>query len=147
MWICSNAYSLLRALVPLWCILQILFNYFIFRKSQGIELKSNLLCATNLYRNLFHKYFLRQNDILDSGIKEQVYLSLKSMRSLRSSYICGRENQNNVTFYPYKWNLRKWWRKFNPFHATGLFLYPLETENLGFYNIFSGYRKRWHEMG
>ena len=146
MWICSNAYSLLRALVPLWCILQILFNYFIFRKSQGIELKSNLLCATNLYRNLFHKYFLRQNDILDSGIKEQVYLSLKSMRSLRSSYICGRENQNNVTFYPYKWNLRKW-RKFNPFHATGLFLYPLETENLGFYNVFSGYRKRWHEMG
>ena len=123
MWICSNAYSLLRALVPL-CFLQILFNYFIFRKSQGIELKSNLLCATNLYRNLFHKYFLRQNDILDSGIKEQVYLSLKSMRSLRSSYICGRENQNNVTFYPYKWNLRKWWRKFNPFHATGLFLYP-----------------------
>ena len=147
MWICSNAYSLLRALVPLWCILQILFNYFIFRKSQGIELKSNLLCATNLYRNLFHKYFLRQNDILDSGIKEQVYLSLKSMRSLRSSYICGRANQNNVTFYPYKWNLRKWWRKFNPFHATGLFLYPLETENLGFYNVFSGYRKRWHEMG
>ena len=146
MWICSNAYSLLRALVPLWCILQILFNYFIFRKSQGIELKSNLLCATNLYRNLFHKYFLRQNDILDSGIKGQVYLSLKSMRSLRSSYICGRENQNNVTFYPYKWNLRKWWRKFNPFHATGLFLYPLETENLGFY-VFSGYRKRWHEMG
>ena len=29
------------------------------------------------------------------------------------------------------------------FHATGLFLYPLKTsENLSFFDVFSGYRKR-----
>ena len=31
---------------------------------------------------------------------------------------------------------------FNPFHATGLFLYPLKTENQRFSDVFSGYRKR-----
>ena len=32
---------------------------------------------------------------------------------------------------------------FNPFHATGLFLYPLKIwENLWFSDIFRGYRKR-----
>ena len=37
--------------------------------------------------------------------------------------------------------------QFNPFHATGLFLYPLKTENQKFY-VFRGYRKRqWHEIG
>ena len=31
----------------------------------------------------------------------------------------------------------------NPFHATGLFLYPLKTsETLWFSNVFRGYRKR-----
>ena len=30
----------------------------------------------------------------------------------------------------------------NPFHATGLFLYPLKTENLYFFHIFRGYKKR-----
>ena len=31
----------------------------------------------------------------------------------------------------------------NPFHATGLFLYPLETsENLSLSDDFRGYRKR-----
>ena len=37
----------------------------------------------------------------------------------------------------------------NPFHATGIFLYPLKTsENLWFSDIFKGYRKKlWHEMG
>ena len=32
---------------------------------------------------------------------------------------------------------------FNPFHATGLFLYPLKTsENQRFSDVFRGYRKR-----
>ena len=32
---------------------------------------------------------------------------------------------------------------FNPFHANGLFLYPLKkSENLWFSNVFRGYRKR-----
>ena len=32
---------------------------------------------------------------------------------------------------------------FNPFHATGLFLYPLETsENQRFSGVFRGSRKR-----
>ena len=32
---------------------------------------------------------------------------------------------------------------FNPFHAIGLFLYPLKTsENLRFFDVFRGYRKR-----
>ena len=37
---------------------------------------------------------------------------------------------------------------FNPFYATGLFLYPLKTsENQKFSDVFMGYRKRpWHEM-
>ena len=30
----------------------------------------------------------------------------------------------------------------NPFHATGLFLYPLKTENQKFSDVFRGYRKR-----
>ena len=38
----------------------------------------------------------------------------------------------------------------NPFPATGLFLYPLKTsQNLCFFNIFRGYRKRpveWNEL-
>ena len=33
--------------------------------------------------------------------------------------------------------------RFNPLHATGLFLYPLKTlENLCFCDLFRGYRKR-----
>ena len=37
----------------------------------------------------------------------------------------------------------------NPFHATGLFRYPLKTsENLWFSDIFrSVERDQWHEMG
>ena len=36
----------------------------------------------------------------------------------------------------------------NPFHATGLFLHPLKTENFWFSDVFRGYRKRpCHEMG
>ena len=32
---------------------------------------------------------------------------------------------------------------FNPFHATGLFLYPLEkSEKFWFSDVFRGYRKR-----
>ena len=35
------------------------------------------------------------------------------------------------------------WKLFNPFHATGLFLYPLKTsKNLRFSDVFRGYRKR-----
>ena len=31
----------------------------------------------------------------------------------------------------------------NPFHATGIFLYPLKkSENLWFSDVFRGYRKR-----
>ena len=37
----------------------------------------------------------------------------------------------------------------NPFHATGLFRYPLkESEKVWFSDVFRGNRKRqWHEMG
>ena len=36
----------------------------------------------------------------------------------------------------------------NPFDATALFLYPLETENQGFSNVFRGIeREQLHEMG
>ena len=37
----------------------------------------------------------------------------------------------------------------NPFHATGLFRYPLkESEKVWFSDVFRGHRKRqWHEMG
>ena len=37
----------------------------------------------------------------------------------------------------------------NPFNATGLFLYPLKTENQRFSNVFKGYIKRlvtWNEI-
>ena len=30
----------------------------------------------------------------------------------------------------------------NPFHVTGLFLYPKKTENLQFSDVFKGYRNR-----
>ena len=30
--------------------------------------------------------------------------------------------------------------RLNPFHATGLYLYPLETENLQFPDVFRRYR-------
>ena len=63
------------------------FNYSIFGKSQGIELQLNLLCATNLYRNLLRKYFLGENNILDGVIKRQVYLSLKLMRRFITNYL------------------------------------------------------------
>lgn len=63
------------------------FNYSIFGKSQGIELQLNLLCATNVYRNLFRKYFLGENNILDGLIKRQVYLSLKLMRRFITNYL------------------------------------------------------------
>ena len=34
------------------------------------------------------------------------------------------------------------WGPINPFHATGLFLYPLKTlENLWFPDVFRGYRR------
>ena len=36
-----------------------------------------------------------------------------------------------------------WFLSINPFHATDLFLTPLKTsENLGFSDVFRGYRKR-----
>ena len=34
------------------------------------------------------------------------------------------------------------WKVIKPFHATGLFLYLLKTENLWFSDVFRGYRKR-----
>ena len=30
----------------------------------------------------------------------------------------------------------------NPIHATGLFLYPLKTENQSFSHVFKGYTKK-----
>ena len=36
----------------------------------------------------------------------------------------------------------------NPVHTTGLFLYPLKTENLWFLVFLGGIeRDQWHEMG
>ena len=35
-------------------------------------------------------------------------------------------------------------QKINPFHAIGLFLYPLKTsENQRFFNVFRGYSMKW----
>ena len=38
---------------------------------------------------------------------------------------------------------------FNLFNATGVFLYPLKTENQRFPDIFRGYKEwdQWHEIG
>ena len=36
----------------------------------------------------------------------------------------------------------------DPFHTTGLFLYPLRTsENKKFPGVCRGYKRQWHEMG
>ena len=56
------------------------------------------------------------------------------------NYLIGRQSKRYITIRIY------------PFHATGLFRYPLKTsENqrfARFSDIFRGYRKRpWHEMG
>ena len=41
------------------------------------------------------------------------------------------------------------WNVLDPFHATGLFLYPLKTKNLRFFLGFQGAKKetQWYEIG
>ena len=101
-----------------------------------------IIRSGDVLTKVFWTFYVRSIYVLCSGRSlHSILWATAGLRNIFQTLQTGMKKNATLLFYTeIPWGSRNWWVK--PFHATGLFLFPLKiSENLWF-SVFRGYRKR-----